>query len=133
VQSQTFSVPIVVEMGVRKKKNYYLNLNSYRNWQFQLSNSIKKAFKILVADDIRSLDKVTKPCKVTYVIYYPTKRAFDIDNIGSVVTKFTHDALVELDIIEDDNHHFIKEIVYRYGGLDKESPRCDVTIEEYVE
>ena len=69
-------------------------------------------------------------CKVTYTIYYPTKRAFDIDNIGSVITKFTHDALVEFEILEDDNYNFVNEIVYKFGGVDKDNPRCDVVIIE---
>lgn len=128
--TQAFSVPIKLEVGVNKKKNYYLNLNGYRNWQFQLNNQLKKLFKITVAEDIRNLKPVDGVVKVTYTIYYPTKRAFDIDNIGSVITKFTHDALVEFEILEDDNYNFVNEIVYKYGGVDKENPRCDVVIEE---
>lgn len=127
---QEFSVPIKLEVGVNKKKTYYLNLNGYRNWQFQLSNQLKKLFKITVAEDIRKLNPVEGVCKVTYTIYYPTKRAFDVDNIGSVITKFTHDALVEFEILEDDNYHFVQEIVFKFGGVDKENPRCDVVIEE---
>ena len=127
---QAFSVPIKLEIGVNKKKTYYLNLNGYRNWQFQLNNQLKKTFKIKVANTIRSLTPVTKVCKVTYTIYYPTKRLFDIDNIGSVITKFTHDALVEFDILEDDNYKCVSEIVYKFGGIDKENPRCDVELEE---
>jgi hypothetical protein len=30
VKIQSFSVPIVLEVGVRKKRKYYLNLNGYR-------------------------------------------------------------------------------------------------------
>lgn len=127
---QTFSVPIKLEVGVAKKKNYYLNLNGYRNWQFQLNNQLKKLFKITVAEDIRALAPVGGQVRVSYTIYYPTKRAFDIDNIGSVITKFTHDALVEFGILEDDNYHFVREIVFKYGGVDKDNPRCDVVIEE---
>lgn len=130
MSQQEFSVPIKLEVGVAKKKNYYLNLNGYRNWQFQLNNQLKKLFKITVAEDIRQLTPVDGVCKVTYTIYYPTKRAFDIDNIGSVITKFTHDALVEFGILEDDNYNFVSEIVFKYGGVDKENPRCDVVIEE---
>lgn len=127
---QTFSVPIYLEVGVRKKKNYYLNLNGYRNWQFQLSNQLKKMFKIEVADTIRALTPVTGQCCISYSIFYPTKRAFDVDNIGSVISKFTHDALVEYDILEDDNYNFLPKIKYEFGGVDKDNPRCEVVIEE---
>lgn len=127
---QELSVPIKLEVGVAKKKTYYLNLNGYRNWQFQLNNQLKKTFKIQVAEKIRELTPVTGTCRITYTIYYPTRRLFDIDNIGSVITKFTHDALVEFGILEDDNYKVVEEIVYRFGGIDKDDPRCDVVIEE---
>lgn len=127
---QELSVPIKLEVGVVKKKTYYLNLNGYRNWQFQLNNQLKKTFKIEVAEKIRELTPVTGTCRISYTIYYPTRRLFDIDNIGSVITKFTHDALVEFGILEDDNYKIVEEIVYRFGGIDKEYPRCDVVIEE---
>ena len=127
---QAFSVPIMLEVGGQTKKKYYLNLNGYRNWHFQLNNQLKKLFKIVVAEDIRKLSRVDNVCKVTYTIYYPTKRAFDIDNIGSVITKFTHDALVEFEILEDDNYNFVNEISYKFGGVDKDNPRCDVVIIE---
>lgn len=127
---QELSVPIKLEVGVAKKKTYYLNLNGYRNWQFQLNNQLKKTFKIQVAEKVRELTPVKGKCRITYTIYYPTRRLFDIDNIGSVVTKFTHDALVEFEILEDDNYKIVEEIVYRFGGIDKDDPRCDVLIEE---
>lgn len=126
----TFSVPIKLEVGVRKKKTHYLNLNNYRNWQFQLNNQLKKLFKITIAKDIRHFEPLTSKCKVTYTIYYPNRRAFDIDNIGSVVCKFTNDALTEYGIIEDDNCNFITNIEFVFGGVDKDNPRCDVNIKE---
>lgn len=127
---QELSVPIKLEVGVVKKKTYYLNLNGYRNWQFQLNNQLKKTFKIQVAEKVRELTPVTGTCRIEYTIYYPTRRLFDIDNIGSVITKFTHDALVEFGILEDDNYKIVEEITYKFGGIDKEDPRCDVVIEE---
>ena len=130
MSSQELSVPIRLEVGVHKKKTHYLNLNNYRNWQFQLNNQLKKTFKITVASDIRNLKPVGGPVRITYSIFYPTKRAFDVDNIGTVISKFTMDALVEFGIIEDDNYHFVPEIVFEFGGIDKENPRCDVLIEE---
>jgi Holliday junction resolvase RusA-like endonuclease len=127
---QTFSVPIKLEVGVSKKKTYYLNLNNYRNWQHHLNNQLKKTFKLLIAEKVRNLEPLLKPCRVTFEIYYPTRRLFDVDNIGAVVSKFTHDALVELEILTDDNYTVIPEIVYRFGGIDKDNARCDVTVEE---
>ena len=128
--SQAFTVPIMLEVGVVKKKTYYLNLNGYRNWQFHVNNLLKKSFKIATIGMLRELTPMQPPCKITYTIYYPNKRKFDVDNIGAIVGKFTHDALVEAGILEDDNHHYISEIHYVFGAVDKDNPRCDVVIEE---
>ena len=128
--TQTFSVPIKLEVGVRKKKSHYLNLNNYRNWQFQISNQLKKLFKVTVARDIRNLTPIEGKCRITYTIYYPTQRVFDIDNIGSVIAKFTNDALVEFDVLVDDNYNYIPELIFRFGGVDKEHPRCEIKLEE---
>jgi Holliday junction resolvase RusA-like endonuclease len=95
-----------------------------------VSNELKKLFKVQVAKDIRALNPVSGTVKVIYTIWYPTKREFDIDNIGSVITKFTHDALVELGVLVDDNFKFVSEIHFKYGGVDKDNPRCDVEIQE---
>ena len=123
-KKQSFDVPISLEVGNRKVRRYYLNLNGYRNWNFHTSNRLKKAFKLQISDIVRGLDKVKYPCVMRYSIYYHNKRNFDIDNIGSVVAKFTHDALVEFEVLPDDNYHYIREVTFSFGGIDKESPRC---------
>lgn len=127
---QTITVPILLEAGIVKNKTYYLNLNQYNTWHFQVKNQLKKLFKIRILKDVRALEKLTEPCKISYKIYYPTRRVFDLDNVGSVIAKFTHDVLTEVGIIEDDNYTIVKELVYTFGGFDKENPRCEVTIEE---
>jgi Holliday junction resolvase RusA-like endonuclease len=127
---QNLIVPLRLEVGVIKKRTYYLNLNGFRNWNFQLSNQLKKLFKISVTSQIRALVPCTKPVEITFVIYYPSNRAFDLDNIGSVVCKFTNDALVELGVLIDDNYNFVKKVTYVFGGVDKLNPRVDVKIEE---
>jgi Holliday junction resolvase RusA-like endonuclease len=127
---QKYSVPIKLEAGVSKKKTYFLNLNQYKRWHFQESNQLKRLFKVAVAKDIKQLAPIEGKCKVTYTIFYPNKRKFDIDNIGTVVSKFNNDALTELNILEDDNYSVIVEIVFKFGGIDKDNPRCDVELEE---
>ena len=57
-------------------------------------------------------------------------RKFDLDNVGSVIAKFTHDVLTEAGILVDDNYSILKELIYKFGGIDKDNPRCEVTIEE---
>ncbi len=127
---QSFDVPIRLELGVHKKKMHYLNLGSYRNWQFQVANQMKKTFKINIIGKVRELTPVEKPIRATFKVFYPTRRLFDVDNIGSVVCKFTMDVLTEVGIIPDDNYQHVPEIHLEFGGVDKQNPRCEVTIEE---
>lgn len=130
MKAQEFEVPIRLTAGVVKKKVYYLNLNGYKQWQFHLSNMLKKLFKVSVAASIRKLKPVKNACKVTFTIFYPTKRLFDIDNVGSVICKFTMDALTEFEILEDDNYTHVTNIEFVFGGVDRDNPRCVVKIEE---
>ena len=55
---------------------------------------------------------------------------FDLDNIGSVLSKFTHDVLTEAEIIPDDNYQVIRKLTFEFGGIDPENPRAEVTIKE---
>ena len=127
--TQTINIPICLEAGIRKKKNYFLNLNSYNRWHFQEKNQLKKLFKISILKDVRELKPIEK-CEITFKIYYPTKRLFDLDNIGSVLSKFTHDVLTEAEIIPDDNYSVIRKLTFEFGGIDSENPRAKVTIKE---
>tara|TARA_B110000908_G_C10266913_1_gene465083 strand:+ start:402 stop:806 length:405 start_codon:yes stop_codon:yes gene_type:complete len=127
---QAFSVPIKIDVGVNTKKSIYLNLNKYRNWHFHVNNQLKKLFKIQTIEAMRQLKPMKPPYQVTYLIYYENRRRFDIDNIGAVVGKFTHDALIEAGVIEDDCYTYISRIIYEFGGIDSKNPRCDVIIEE---
>ena len=127
--TQTINIPICLEAGIRKKKNYFLNLNSYNRWHFQEKNKLKKLFKISILKDVRELKPIEK-CEITFKIYYPTKRLFDLDNIGSVLSKFTHDVLTEAEIIPDDNYSVIRKLTFEFGGIDSENPRAKVTIKE---
>ena len=127
--TQTINIPICLEAGIRKKKNYFLNLNSYNRWHFQEKNQLKKLFKINILKDVRELKPIER-CEITFKIYYPTKRLFDLDNIGSVLSKFTHDVLTEAEIIPDDNYQVIKKLTFEFGGIDADNPRAEVTIKE---
>ncbi len=124
---QTFSIPISLEAGIRRKKNFFLNLNNYNRWHFQEKNQLKKLFKISILKNVRELIPVDK-CEITYTVYYPTKREFDLDNIGSILSKFTNDVLTETSIIKDDNYNIISKLTFEFGGIDKNNPRADVTI-----
>lgn len=123
--------PIYIQVGVKKKKKHYINLNGYRNWAFHLSNELKKTYATIVSntDEFKQLPKLGK-VKLTYKIFYHQNRDFDIDNIGAISGKFFQDTLVKHNKIDDDNHKYIPEIVYMFGGIDRSNPRVEVHIEE---
>ena len=129
--TQTINIPICLEAGIRKKKNFYLNLNSYNRWHFQEKNQLKKLFKISILKDVRELKPIEK-CEITFKIFYPTKRLFDLDNVGSVLSKFTHDVLTEAEIIPDDNYQVVSKLIFEFGGIDAINPRAEVEIKEII-
>lgn len=126
---QIFHVPIFLTLGGNKKKKYYLNLNNYNTWHFQVKNNLKKKFKVITIETIRKLVPVAK-CELTYTIFYPTKRKFDLDNVCSIISKFTNDVLSEAQAFPDDNYTVLPRIIYEFGGIDKENPRAEVTVRE---
>lgn len=127
--TQTINIPICLEAGIRKKKNFFLNLNNYNRWHFQEKNQLKKLFKINILKDVRELKPIDK-CEITFKIFYPTKRLFDLDNVGSVLSKFTHDVLTEAEIITDDNYQVVSKLTFEFGGIDAINPRAEVEIKE---
>ena len=124
--TKKIEVPSVLFMGTKKRKNY-LNLSTYRNAHFILLNNAKKEFKRLVKDEVLKLGNFKK-IKPKYRYYIPRKA--DIGNINSVVEKFFLDAIVELGIIEDDDCYRVIGGDYEFVRIDREQPRCIITIEE---
>lgn len=127
----TFKVILPLYLSVKRKtklpKKYYMNLNGYRNWGYIVSNSLKSLYLEVVKEQILQLPKLDV-ITIDYYIYYPNKRLFDIDNIGSVTGKFFQDALTKLGAITDDNYQYIPSITYSFGGVDKDNPRIEAHI-----
>ena len=108
-------------------KLYSLNLNYYRNWHFQQSNTIKKAFLRDMKEQLEGL-KLDTPIELTFILFKGSKRKIDRSNILCIVEKFLCDALVHYGCIEDDNDNYIQSTHYFTGGIDKENPRCEIEI-----
>jgi len=119
-------VPLRTMVG---KKWFSLNLNHFRNAHYQILNQAKKNFKELIRPQLHKLPILGK-ITIHYTIYYKDKRKFDLDNIVSVIAKFTQDALVENGIIEEDNYTIVIGSSNSFGGISKDNPRCQITITE---
>lgn len=60
------------------------------------------------------------------VIYSENKRKFDLSNAWESVGDLLNDA----GIMEDDNVYCLPNLLLQFGGVDKENPRCVITITE---
>lgn len=127
----TITIPLTVP--VSRNKSFTLNLNNYRNTHFQTLNKAKKVYRDIVWDAYisasRGYQNFDPPFRMTYTIFPKTRRRCDVANVGSILDKFTCDALVELHVMDDDDYTNIPVVIYQIGHVDRENPRCELRIE----
>ena len=126
-----YILTVPLRVPVTKTKWFSLNLNQYRNTHFHVLNKSKVTFRNLIADQVQVLPRFSK-ASLTLTLYPKTKRLCDLDNVLSVVTKYTQDVLVSMDKIFDDDYTNIPEVNFRFGEVDKLNPRVVIQIEETV-
>ena len=122
-----------LEVFYSKKKKFILNLNNYRNAHYRVLSIAKKTYSDDLVEMIEKWDDIPRfdnPVDLEYVYYAKSNRRVDVSNPCSIIDKFTCDALVRVGILEDDSSKQIKSITYVYGGVDKDNPRCRLTIKE---
>lgn len=112
---------------------FRLNLNPYRNAHYRTLSKLKHEFAQEVEDLEPGPILFDPPYVMLYEIWAPNAGDRDIDNIGTIIAKFTHDALVGLGILPEDNVSIIPEITFRYAGIDRGNPRARLTIFPFEE
>ena len=122
------SMPLYVEMGVKKIKRFHFNLNQYRNWHYQVNNNLKIKYKEIVYPQIegQSFEKI----KLEFTHYKASKRKVDRSNVLSIHEKFFCDALVESGCLVDDNDDYLESSHYYSGGIDRKNPRVEIRVIE---
>ena len=131
-----FVMPLFVQLGKSSNsKKYYLSLNNYRNWHYKASNNIKKKFKENVKEQVKTLRKTgdlkrLSIVEVEYKMFTPDKTRRDKMNFISVASKFFMDALVDLNVIEDDNDNFVKTEIIHTSEIDRGNGRIEIIIRE---
>lgn len=120
------TMPLYIEMGVKKKRKFYFNLNQYRNWHYIVSNNVKTAYKDLVTPQLNDLS--FKFIDLQFTLFKGSKRKIDRSNVLCIHEKFFCDALVEAGCLEDDNDEFLNSTLYKTGGIDKDNPRVEIKI-----
>lgn len=81
------------------------------------SNAAKKAMKDVVKRmGINHLGN--GPFLLEYTYYHGNNRKLDVANTCSIIDKFVCDALTECKVWPDDNIDYVKEVRYKWGGVD---------------
>lgn len=125
-----YKVDSPLSVNLSKTRKWALNLGKYRNAHYHILSDAKVAFRSELAPQIEELPFFNNPIELTYVVYFGSKRRFDLDNVITVIHKFFCDCLTHFNKIEDDNYKHIPRIIYEFGGIDKNYPRCEIYIEE---
>ena len=127
-RSMKISLPLSVQIS--RDKKFILNLNNSRNAHFQVLNKAKKLYAGEVALTLlgRQIPRFNGGCSITYTLYQPTNRRVDVSNPCSIIDKFACDALVALGVLPDDANKYIQCVVFQWGGVDKDNPRCEMEI-----
>lgn len=122
-----WTIQLPLKVPVSLKRDFYLNLNVYRNADFHTLNRAKVVFGEMVRPLLVGLPDM-KQCALEYTLFPSTRRLCDVSNVCSIVDKFFSDTLVDAGKIEDDNYTVVPEVYYHFGAIDKDNPRVDVTI-----
>jgi Holliday junction resolvase RusA-like endonuclease len=125
-------IDLPLEVYYSKKKKFILNLNNYRNAHYRVLSISKRLYSENLVPRLKGFNSFTEPVSLTYTYYARSKRRLDISNPCSIIDKFACDALVKAEILEDDSFKQIKEVVYKFGGVEKDNPRCELVISKFT-
>ncbi len=121
-------IDLPLEVYYSKNKKFILNLNNYRNAHYRVLSNSKKIYSENLVSRI-SHPTYQEPVRLTYTYYAKSNRRLDVSNPCSIIDKFTCDALVKAEVLVDDSFEQIKEVIYKFGGVEKDNPRCVLVID----
>lgn len=119
---------IILPRKTKKDKVIALNLNVYRNTHFQVLNQIKIKYKEIILSQLKNLPVFKCINTIQYVWYPKRNNHSDVANVCCIVDKFFCDALVESGHLKDDNHDYLKQVVYTFGSIEPSNPHIDIFI-----
>jgi hypothetical protein len=123
-------ISLPLEVYITKNKKFILNLNGFRNAHFRTLASAKKIYTENLLWKHKNLPKFSKPVSLRYRYYHHNRGKVDISNPCSIIDKFACDFLVKAGVLPEDNYNHVVRVVYEFGGVDKDNPRCELTVIE---
>lgn len=66
------------------------------------------------------------PVALGLTFYFSNKRAHDLDNVAASVM----DVLTKSGVLEDDSTKYVTKLMLEFGGVDKDNPRVEITIDD---
>jgi len=124
----TSPISVILPRVRTKDRVMPLNMNNYGNTNTFTNDETKKKYKEIMKSTLQEI-YIDKPVEIYYKVFKQSRK-LDKMNVVAVVSKYLMDALVELHCIEDDNDDFIKTEYILPTEVDKNFPRCEVTIIE---
>lgn len=99
-------------------KRFVRSNERVKAWQETAVQSLKNQFKGLLVTDY--------PIALSLVFYFDNKRRHDLDNAASGVM----DALAKAGVITDDSVEYVSCLTLQYGGIEKDSPRVEIYLDD---
>ena len=120
-------ISLPLQVYISPKKKFILNLNNYRNAHFRVLAKAKKIYTENLLYKLKNAPKFTT-VSLRYRYYHGSRGKIDISNPCTIIDKFACDALVKSGVLPEDNYNNVVRVVYEWGGVDKENPRCELSI-----
>lgn len=102
----------------RTGKPFITSSTRSKVWQASAIDQLRDQFQGLIVTDY--------PINIAIEFYFSTKRRKDLDNALSGVM----DALVQAEVITDDDIAHVDNISISFGGYDKDNPRCIIYLDD---
>ena len=120
---------VMLPRKTMKDKKFIINLNQYRNWSWRVEGPIKKLYAEIAIPKLEGIS-FGLPIKLTLTMWKARNARIDRANVLCIHEKYFADALTKAGCIPDDNDIYIHSTHHYTGGIDRENPRVEITMQE---
>lgn len=126
----TIVCPVFINIPRKTKKDKKVNLNqnTFHTLHYHDYAKAKQLFYEQIYPQIKDMWEIDDAISLIFTYYHGRKVLGDLSNHCVIVDKFFSDCLVQAWIIPSDDYTVIKEVMYSYGGYDKDKDRVEVSI-----